>query len=119
MKLRGAILLFLLLVYYMAGYDLVTGPGLALHSSRRYDPFGSSAFRELLESRGVETDLLERPTPPDTRDTTLIIPVALVFFYFAAHMPLNAVARYSIPLLPSMIVVVSTYMARKGPATSP
>ncbi|HPF99634.1 MAG TPA: glycosyltransferase family 39 protein [Kiritimatiellia bacterium] len=53
------------------------------------------------------------------RDTTLIIPVALVFFYFAAHMPLNAVARYSIPLLPLMIVVVSTYMARKGPATSP
>ena len=57
------------------------------------------------------------------RRNALMIPVALVFFYFAAHLPLNAVARYSIPLLPLMMVSVGLCAARwserKGEAVSP
>jgi len=55
------------------------------------------------------------------RRTVLILPVAIAFLYFIAHTPLNAVARYSIPLLPLMFVSVGTFIAgwfrRKG-ATS-
>lgn len=70
---------FLVLTYYVAGYDLTTGHGLPLHSSRRYDPFGSSALRELVEYRGAATRYLERPVPPPESDATLImiLPVPL------------------------------------------
>lgn len=70
---------FLVLAYFMAGYDLTTGHGLPLHSSRRYDPFGSSAFRELAEYRGKTVRYLERPVPPPETDATLvmILPIQL------------------------------------------
>lgn len=69
----AAAALFLGLVYFMADYDLSTGAGLPLYSSRRYDPYGTSAFRELLEARGVETRSLERPVPAGRAGETLVM----------------------------------------------
>ena len=45
------------------------------------------------------------------RRSVWAIPVALVFFYFAAHTPLNAVARYSVPLLPMMLACVVAFVS--------
>jgi hypothetical protein len=71
---------FLIAAYMMANYSLITGSGLPLYSSRRYDPFGTSAFRELLVRRGYKVDSLERPLPL-TRGTNnvlvMILPVGV------------------------------------------
>lgn len=66
-------ILFLVVVYLMADYDTVTGTSLPAYSSRRYDPYGSSAFRELLTEKGRATHFLERPVPPRTEHATLMM----------------------------------------------
>lgn len=76
------LVLLLLVAYGLANYDLTTGPELPLYSSRRHDPFGTSAFRELLAGRGRDVRLLERPAPPPGEDATLImtLPVGVTMF---------------------------------------
>lgn len=64
---------FLVVTYFIANYDMATGPSLPLFSSRRYDPFGSAAFRELLAARGRATHYLERPVPLRTDGATLVM----------------------------------------------
>ncbi|MCC8191217.1 MAG: DUF4350 domain-containing protein [Planctomycetes bacterium] len=65
--------LVLTFLYRVADYDVSTGSGLPLYSSRRYDPFGSAALRELLAASGRTTRPLARPVPPPARDATLIM----------------------------------------------
>ena len=68
---------FFLAVYLLAGYDMRAGNELPLYSSRRYDPFGVSALRELAGHRGWDTRFLERPAPPAESDATLIMTLPL------------------------------------------
>lgn len=69
---------FLALVYAMADYRIRTGPNLPLYSCRRFDPYGTSALRELLVERGSRVHVLELPMPDKSVGAVLFMPLPTV-----------------------------------------
>lgn len=72
----------LALAYILADYGMTTGHELPANSSRRYDPYGASAIRELLEVRGATVHLLERPLPGRAEGATLVMALPASFGEF-------------------------------------